>query len=348
MAPAIAPAPSAANDGDGFGGGEKELPAITIDNDGDHPKGLRDGSFSISVTNPQTGCIGTGTTTIFKNGTPVFTQLVTATDQVLCSPDGKLLVKEVKIIDRTGATQSNLSTPPDFPLTDFKFQYERVISGTTTIVLGFQASNQLDNTNYVTPGAQPPPAGIGFGTYYVTTKRVFGFPGKDCSSAPYKIDILDKRLFPIPSLTPLSNTSCDPLFFEGEIKVKVTDASVNIPAPLTGIPFTYSYNWTVAATAIAGSAGNDGDGFGGGEPETPGATIDNDKDHPKVLSDGSYSVTVTNDVTQCQSVGSTTIFKNGTPVFTQLVVPTAQVICKPDGKLEVKELKIREGGEDHR
>jgi len=36
-------------------GGEQELPAITVDNDGDHPKGLSDGSFSITVTNPQNG-----------------------------------------------------------------------------------------------------------------------------------------------------------------------------------------------------------------------------------------------------------------------------------------------------
>ncbi len=322
------------NDGDGFGGGEND--GVAVDNDADHPKALQDGSYLVTVTNPQTLCQSTGSTTIFKNGTPVFTQSVLTTDQVLCTPDGKLVVNEVKIIDRAGVSQSNLNG--DFPLTDFNFSYDRVIVGTTTSVLANSGNAFLDKTDYITPVTQPLPAGIGFGTYYVTTKRVLGAPGRDCSSAPYKVDILDKRLFPLPSLTPLANTSCDPAFFEGEIKVSVTDASVNIPAPLTGTPFTYNYTWPTAATGIGASLANDGDGFGGGEND--GSGIDNDNDHPKGLMDGSYTVTVTNVVTGCSSNGSTTIFKNSTPVFTQLVVPTAQVLCSPDGNLIVKEVKI--------
>jgi gliding motility-associated-like protein len=329
---------TANNDGDGYGGGEKDAGGV-VDNDGDHPKALQEGTYVVSVTNPQTGCSSPGTTTIFKNSTPVFTQSVKTTDQVLCTPDGKLVVTEVKIIDRNGVNQSNLNTPPDFPLSDFWFQYDRVITGTTTNILAFQPNAYLDKTDYVTPPSQPAPAGIGFGTYYVTTKRNTGFPGNGCSSAPFKVDILDKRLFPLPSLTPLANTSCDPGFFEGEIKVSVTDASVNIPAPLTGTPFTYNYNWTTVVTGIAASAGNDGDGFGGGEKDA-GGVIDNDGDHPKSLQEGTYIVDVINAVTGCTSTGSTTIFRNSTPVFTQLVVPTAQVLCSPDGKLVVKEVKI--------
>ncbi|MBI1768432.1 MAG: gliding motility-associated C-terminal domain-containing protein [Bacteroidetes bacterium] len=303
------------NDGDGSG----------ADGDGDNPKVLQDGNYTVSVTNTQTGCVSTGSTTIFKNSTPVFTQLVTPTDQVLCTADGKLVVNQVKVIDRNGVTKLS---GVDFPIADFVFTYDRSAVGTT--VLGPNSpSTLLDNTNYGT---------IGFGTYFVTATRNSGSPGAGCSAAPYKVDILDKRILPSVSLTPLANTSCDPAFFEGEIKVKVTDASVNIPAPLTGIPFTYDYTWPTAVTAIAASAGNDGDGFGGGEND--GAGIDNDNDHPKGLKDGNFIVTVTNAVTGCSSDGSTTIFKNGTPVFTQLVVSTAQVLCKPDGKLEVKEVKI--------
>jgi len=170
---------------------------------------------------------------------------------------------------------------------------------------------------------------------------VNGQPGKDCQSAPYKVDILDKRVFPQVSLTPLANTSCDPLFFEGEIKVVVTDASMNLPAPLPGSPYVYDYNWTTAPTVIASSSNNDGDGYGiaGGELDA-GNVMDNDGDHPTLLQDGTYVVSVTNKQTQCASTGTTTIFKNGTPVFTQLVTVTDQVLCAADGKLEVKEVKL--------
>lgn len=314
--PAVISGPVAGtNNGDGSG----------ADGDGDNPQALKDGNYTVTVTNTQTGCTSPGSTTIYKNSTPVFTQQVTPTDQVLCIADGKLVVNSVNVIDRNGATKVSGT---DFPISDFVFTYDRGAVGAT--VLGPNtASTQLDNTNYGT---------IGFDTYFVTATRNSGSPGAGCSAAPYKVDILDKRIFPSVSLTPLANTSCDPAFFEGEIKVKVTDASVNIPAPLTGTPFTYNYTWPTVVTAIANSLGNDGDGFGGGEND--GAGIDNDKDHPTALQDGAYTVTVTNAVTGCPSNGSTTIFKNSTPVFTQLVVPTAQVLCNPDGKLVVQEVKI--------
>lgn len=323
------------HDGDGFGGGETDA-TPAVDNDADHPTGLLHGAYAIQVTNTQTNCPATASTTIFKNSTPVFTQLVTPTDQVLCSADGRLVVNEVRVIDKSGATQSSLT---DFPIGDFEFTYSRTTPGNT--VPGGITGTQLNNVNY--------PA-IGADTYYVVATRRTGAPGKDCSSPPYKVDILNKQLFPVVSLTPLANTSCDPTFFEGEIKVKVTDNSVNIPAPLPGTPFVYSYNWTASATpgiingAVAGT--HDGDGFGGGEMDATPA-VDNDADHPRGLMEGSYTIQVTNTQTSCPSLGSTTIFRNSTPVFTQLVVPTDQVICNPDGSLLVQEVKVidRDGNE---
>ncbi|HLZ16829.1 MAG TPA: gliding motility-associated C-terminal domain-containing protein, partial [Cyclobacteriaceae bacterium] len=260
------------------------------------------------------------TTTIFKNSTPVFTQLVTPTDQVLCSADGKLVVNEVRVIDRNGNVKSSLT---DFPITDFNFTYDRTTIGNT--VLGpNSASTFMDNTNY---------ANIGFDTYFVSSKRVTAGPGLGCSSAPYKVDILDKRIFPVAALTPFANTSCDPAFFEGEIQVNVTDASVNLPPPFPGAPFAYSYNWTVSATpSLAGPVAgtNNGDG----------SAADGDGDDPKGLKDGNYTLAVTNTQTTCTSTASTTIFRNSTPVFTQLVIATDQVLCKPDGKLVVNEVKV--------
>jgi hypothetical protein len=184
------------------------------DGDGDHPLLLAEGSYSLSVTNTQTNCPAVSSTTILKNSTPVFTQLVSPTDQVLCLADGKLVVNEVRVIDRNGVIQSSLT---DFPITDFNFTYSRnTIGNTIPIVTG----SQLNNINY---GA------IGADSYFVVATRVANGPGLNCSSPPYKVDILNKQILPIVTLTPFANTSCDPLFFEGEVKVKVSDASINLP-----------------------------------------------------------------------------------------------------------------------
>ncbi|HEY0740106.1 MAG TPA: gliding motility-associated C-terminal domain-containing protein [Chryseosolibacter sp.] len=298
-----------ANDGDGNGG----------DGDDDNPTALREGTYSITVTSNKSGCPSTAQTEIFKNSTPVFTQLVTPTDQVLCSADGRLVVNEVRVIDRDQNTQSSLT---DFPITDFEFTYSRTtIANTIPGVTG----TQLNVGNFPTIGAD---------TYFVVARRVAGGPGLDCVSPPYKVDIQDKALFPVVSLTPFANTSCDPTFFEGEIEVRVTDNSVNLPAPLAGAPFSYAYNWTTSATPavingpVAGT--HDGDGSG----------ADGDADHPITLEDGDYVIEVRNTQTNCISTGSTTIFKNSTPVFTQLVTPVHQILCNPDGSLTVNEVKV--------
>ena len=289
---------------------------------------LQEGTYGLTVKNNVTGCSMVAITTILKNATPVITQLVTPTDQVLCSADGKLVVNEVRVIDRNGNIKSSLI---DFPITDFDFTYSRTTQANT--LPGITAA-QLDNANY--------PA-IGADIYFVMATRVNGTPGAGCSSAPYKVDILNRQIFPVPSLTPLANTSCDPNFFEGEIKVNVADGSVNLPAPLPGAPYLFNYTWTASASPITLPVGtttlnNDGDGFGGGEND--GVGIDNDGDHLKLLSDGVYTVSVTNTQTSCASTGTTTIFKNSTPVFTQLVTPTPQVLCSADGKLVVNEVKV--------
>jgi hypothetical protein len=296
------------------------------DGDGDNPKTLLQGNYTVLVTNTQTGCSSPGSTIIYKNSTPVFTQLVTPTDQVLCSADGKLVVNQIEVIDRNGNTKVS---PTDFPISDFSFIYDRGTVGTNVLgsTLAPSSATQLDKTNYST---------IGFDTYFVTAVRTNGTPGLGCSASPYKVDILDKRIFPSVSLTPFANTSCDPTFFEGEITVKVTDASVNLPAPLLPGPnFSYTYNWTASATPgiipINTPIGpNNGDA----------SAADGDGDNPKSLSDGNYAISVTNTETGCTSPGQTTIFRNSTPVFTQLVTSTPQVLCNPDGSLTVKEVKI--------
>ena len=287
------------------------------DGDRDHPTLLAEGNYSVTVRNTQTNCPATSSTSILKNSTPVFTQLVTPTDQVLCAADGRLIVNEVRLIDRNGTIKSSNA---DFAIGDFDFTYSRnTLANTVPVVSG----TQLNNVNFPTIGAD---------TYFVVATRRTNGPGLGCSSPPFKVDILNKQILPIVALSPFANTSCDPAFFEGEVKVKVTDASVNLPFVPT--PFVYTYNWTTSATPgvisglIVGT--NDGDEVG----------TDGDGDNPIGLRDGVYTVSATNTQTGCGSTGSTTIFRNSTPVFTQLVIPTDQVLCNPDGSLLVNEVKV--------
>src|SRR6185369_11245588 len=110
--------PNGANNGDVNDGG---IIGGNPDGDGDNPQSLQDGDYTVTVVNPQTGCTSTGLTTIYKNSTPVFTQQVTPTDQVLCFNDGSLVVNSVKVIDRGGIPQVSGT---DFPISNFSFTYD--------------------------------------------------------------------------------------------------------------------------------------------------------------------------------------------------------------------------------
>jgi large repetitive protein len=329
----IGPGPiPATNPGTGNGNGS------SADLDNDHYKNLIDdpNPYTVTIENIQSGCKVNASATITKNATPIFVQNVKVVDQVLCGPDGSLTVATVTLNDRDGNTQvfNNTTTPN---ISDFEFDWKRNASAFTQTTPG----TTLGIATYNTAGFGGVP--LGFDSYTVTARRITGGPGAGCPSAPFKADILDKRIFPVVSVTPLANTSCAPSFFEGEVKVKVTDASVNLPAPLAGAPYLFKYEWTASASPATLPIGtitlnNDGDGFGGGEND--GLVVDNDFDHPKLLKEGVYTVSVTNIQTNCPSTGTTTIFKNSTPVFTQLVKPTPQFACKNAGNLVVDEVQL--------
>lgn len=312
----------------------------------DHFTQLRDAvtPYAVKITNNQSGCFANGSATIIKNATPVFVQSVAVKDQILCADDGSIQVTKVSLNDRAGTNQDYVSgfVPPQGDIANFDFIWTRTgyASQTTTGVGG----NLLDKNNYdaSVTGFNSAPLGIGAGTYTVTAKRKTGTPGAGCASAPYQVVIQNKQVFPSVQLTPFANTSCDISFFEGEISVKVTDLTPVTP-PAGG--FKYNYTWTLSATPslTAGNpyTNNDGDGFGGGETDA-GNVVDNDSDHPKSLQEGNYSIQVINPTTGCSNTGATTIYKNGTPVFTQLVGSTPQILCKPDGMLEVKEVLLKD------
>lgn len=311
--------------------------ALGTDGDNDHYQNLADDTdpYTATVLNNQTGCSTIATATITKNATPVFVQDVLVGNQNICGPDGSLTVTQVTLNDRAGNSQSfTTSSAPS--IDDFDFDWSRNASAFTQTTSGaIPPANILNVGNYNTGGFGIP---MSFDTYTVVARRRSGSPGAGCPSAPFNVEIKDNRIYPVVTLTPFANTSCslNPALAEGEITIRVNDASV-IPGP-----FTYTYAWdnlnnpSNIATALVGS--NDGDNFGGGELQA--GVPDNDEDHPSGLFHGNYAITVTNNQTQCSSIANTTMFQNSTPVFTQAVTPTDQVLCFPDGSLTVNEVKL--------
>jgi gliding motility-associated-like protein len=311
--------------------------ALSTDGDNDHYQNLADNinPYTVTVLNNQTGCSAVATATIIKNATPVFVQDVQVGNQNICAPDGSLTVTEVTLNDRAGNSQTfNTSSAPS--INDFDFDWSRSASGFTQTTSGATPpANVLNVGNYNSVGFGIP---MGFDTYTVVATRRTGSPGAGCPSAPFNVEIKDNRIYPVATLVPFANTSCslNPALAEGEITVRINDAS-----GVSG-PFNYSYAWdninnpTSIATVAIGS--NEGDNFGGGELQ--GGVPDNDEDHPTGLFHGTYAITVTNNQTQCSSTASTTLFQNSTPVFTQAVIPSDQVLCFPDGSLTVNEVKL--------
>src|SRR5690606_26380734 len=171
----------------------------------------------------------------------------------------------------------------------------------------------LDSTNYAAIGAD--------NDYYVVATRNANGPGRGCSSAPFRVEIVDKRVYAVIGLSPFANTSCDTALFEGDIGVDVTDASI------VASTYTYDYHWTsLSGTLPPGTTvGNDGvdNVFGG-------------------LQEGTYQLEAVNTVTGCSSTLQTTIQPNATPIFVQTVLSTPQHLCEPSGNLEVTQISYND------
>ncbi|MBT1699905.1 gliding motility-associated C-terminal domain-containing protein [Fulvivirgaceae bacterium PWU4] len=264
---------------------------------------LKDNNYQLAVTNNETGCVFTANTTIIKNATPIFTQVTDADAQLVCYNSGSLEVKSVSYEDRAGAMQNA-------PLADFSFAWTR--NGATV----GNAAALLDSTNYSGISADA--------NYFVVAKRIANGPGRDCESAPLRLEIKDESKNPNIVLTPFSNTSCALMTFEGEIDVDVTDASsfpTTVPATTV---FTYAYNWTGSVMTPTG-----------GGPAYNGVN-----NHFNGLRHGIYKLEVTNNQTGCISNAQTEVVENTTPIFVQDVDPDAQLFCVASGSLEVKQIRF--------
>ncbi len=297
----------------------------STDGDADRVANLLEGSYSLTVTNPASGCFSTANTTIIKNATPIFVQNVVATDQINCNPagDGSLNVIEVTLNDRQGNVETFNATSATSNINNFEFDWRRGGLGPQTT-----PGTLLNLATYVPGNFGGTP--IGAGTYTVVARRISApnpdDVGRGCASAPFTINILDKRINPVVSLTPFANTSCDPLFPEGSIEVRVDDNT------LVSGPHTFTYDWDNTApanpTAIADPVAANGDGAGA------------DGDVPQNLLHGDYDVRVTNNQSGCSSTATTTIFRNSTPIIIPEAITTPQVLCSADGTIRVTSVEV--------
>jgi hypothetical protein len=279
---------------------------------------LEDGAYQLTAVNNVTGCSSIAQTSIVKNQTPVFVQDVDMIPQFYCERSGNIEVMSISYNDRDGVSQPG-------PLVDFIYQWTR--NDLTTLVANTDGASArgtiLDSLSYAGAGT------IGAGTYYVIATRDDGVPGAGCSSAPFRIEIADKREFPVITLSPFSNTSCT-ADFEGEIEVDVSDQSV---AKVPPVADNYNYTWSAISVA-SGLPASLTTGL-----INPYDGIDNVFTQ---LEDGVYQLTAVNNVTGCSSIAQTSIVKNQTPVFVQDVEMIPQFYCEPSGNIEVMSISYND------
>ncbi len=261
------------------------------------------GTFNINVTNTFTGCLTPGSLTTITTPQPVAILTTTKLDQTLCKPDGQIVVTAVSpnsVADFTYLWYLTSLSTP--PLQD----------GTPATIV----ASSLTTANYAT---------IGAGTYFITgTKLNNGTGGSGCVTPPLQVAINDISVQPTVTLTPFTNTSCD-ASFEGKITVLASDSG----GPGAGQP--YAYVWDPANPVVIPNTGvNNGNGSG----------ADGDGDAPVNLKDGTYNLTVTNNVTNCVTIAQTTLLQSNTPILAVIASSTDQMICNPDGKITVGDVSV--------
>ena len=292
------------NDGDGS----------SSDNDNDNPIDLVDGIYSLTVTNLQTGCEVAATTTVTKNETPVFLTEAESLPQEICDNSGSVEVKKIEVM----YPDPNIGVQPA-PLPDFTYTWTR--DGVEIV----QSNNVLLDVNAY--------ADIEAGTYYVTATRsgnTDGGPGFGCSSAPYRVDILERIKYPNITVVPFANSACadDANFFEGSASITIQETGVGAGA-------TYEYTWS------AGDPSNTSLVL----TQNPKPTGLGNVDLQAGLRDDNYSIDVFNPITGCIVTAQTIIIKTAIPVVITEAGSTPKPICLPSGSAFVTRVIVG-GAED--
>ena len=163
--------------------------------------------------------------------------------------------------------------------------------------------------------------GLDSGTYFVTAqKTVLSSPGYLCSSAPFRIDVEDERVFPTVGFEVVNYSACD-TNLDGQIRVNATTSSTT-PGIATS---NYDFIWT-----------NDPDGLG------PLFSITNDSDIASPYTSratdliggpaqgsGTYSIDVTNRTNHCTTSGDVIVLKNLVPMEILDVDVVDVTFCAP-------------------
>jgi large repetitive protein len=211
------PAPIAAGSGNGNG--------VGTDGDQDNPTSLPEGTYSLTVTNPVTGCSTLTQATILQTP-PAILATATKNDQLICAPDGSILVNEITVNGTIDPVPAN-----------YEFAWFANDPTSAPIQNGV-------GVNALTIGNYP---SIGAGSYFVSVRRLTGLvPGSGCLSAPVKVDILDLSSDPLVQFTAINpNTTCDPLNPNGSLQASAAEQNATI-----GL---YTFIWTYNAGALPGS-----------------------------------------------------------------------------------------------
>jgi hypothetical protein len=311
--------------------------------------------YTVTSKNSVNGCVVSGTATIPTNKLPISVISFSKLDQLICLADGEARVTEVKIDASASAVPAvyNFTTPAQLQ-TNFDFEW---FSGdadgdndpstfNAAAPLQFSPGNDITDVVLTDDGVvttQPFPT-MGAGTYFVIAKRKPGLtPGAGCTTAPTRITIEDKHIDPkITSIEGFANTSCDAAVTEGRIEIKVnTPSGVGAESGST-----YSYVWT-QANPLGNPLGSGNSNNVANAVATTLFTIPPTYTPPpaipaagSALKEDTYTVVVKNDYSGCTTTTQSVITPTRYPLTLISFTSQNQLICAPDGRITVTEVKI--------
>ena len=235
------------------------------------------GSYDVLVTNFATSCASTGTIILQSNPVPIIVASANGVDQMICAADGSITVVDVLVGGVADPVHGNF---------DFLWYRDAATAG-TEIVPVVSGNDLLDASDAFTA-----PMIMEAGSYFVKARRLSGLdPGSGCESAPFRVNIQDIHVNPIPQVVPFANSTCTGAFLNGAIKITITESG----GPGVGQPYDYE-NFTDGILAPTNYLTNNGDGLSVGDNDSiPG------------LAQGTYTFIVRNQITQCFTLASATI-----------------------------------------
>lgn len=299
---------------------------------------LKDDIYTVTITNDYSGCETTAQSIITPTKYPLTLISFTSQNQLICDPDGRITVTEIMI----DATSSNLpvfsfNTPAllsaNFDLSWFQAPAGNPATFNPATPLTDALSNPITDVTLSEDPLQTlqPYTAMGEGTFYVTATRKPGMtPGAGCTTAPVRINLVKQVNMPqITSLAAFSNTSCESAVDEGRIELSVNTVS-SVAAESSS---TYSYQW-VQSDLI----NNPG---GGGNAPLSTSTLTIPPAFPASgLKDDTYTITVTNDYSNCSVTQQGVISPAKLPITLISFTSADQLICNADGNITVTRISI--------